>query len=425
MNAKRFNELLLFAILLTFIAMVLHNYLPIKRLSLIPSSYTTFLWGTNNDDGTAVSFWADEKKYQWGCNIKEPINPDKACSFIVGLNPDAIKGMDLSGFDKMLINLDYQGTNDNLRIYLRNFNPIYSNKEDKNSTKFHSALIAKKDLSSTVVINLDEFTVADWWVGLFNIDRKHAVRDLTNVVEIGIGLENFNAVGEHKIYVNSIELTGEWVSSSNWYLTILSVWMLGIFAYALSQLRFLKLQTEEDNRRIYQLEKQSNEFRRLSTVDPLTQCYNRFGIHQIITRLESPEYNAHTSYSLIMIDIDFFKRINDRRGHDAGDRVLQSVAEIVHNEIPDQYYLGRWGGEEFIIVLPDATKEIAFNLAEKIRMAIFTHIFEQPNPLNVTASFGISEHLATEDFATSFKRADQALYEAKHHGRNCCVISEE
>jgi len=424
MNAKRFNELLLFAILLTFIAMVLHSYLPIKRLSLIPSSYVTSLWGTNNDDGTAVSFWSDQQLHQWGCSIKEPINKEKACSFIVNLSPDLMTGMDLAGFDKMIINLDYQGPNDKLRIYLRNFNPIYTTIEDKNSTKFHSVLIAKKDLSSSVIINLDEFTVADWWVALFNIDRKHAVRDLTNVVEVGIGLEDFHAVSEHKIYVKSIELTGEWVSSSNWYLTILSVWMLGIFIYALSQLRFLKLQTQEDNRRIFQLEKQSNEFRRLSTVDPLTQCYNRFGVHQIITRLESPDHTAHTCYSLIMIDIDFFKRINDRRGHDTGDRVLQAVAEIIQNEIPDQYYLGRWGGEEFIIVLPDATKEIALALAEKVRMAIFTYTFEQPNPLNVTASFGVSEHLASEDFATTFKRADQALYEAKHHGRNCCVLAE-
>lgn len=427
MNAKRFNQLLLFAILLTLIAMVLHRFLPIKRVSFFPSStsspspYSSFLWGTHNDDGTPVSFWSNEPQHQWGCSIKEPINDTKACSFVIRLSSDLVNGMDLSDFDKMLVNLDYQGTNNKVRIYLRNFNPTYSNKEDRNSTKFHSVLIDKKDLTSPVMINLDEFTVADWWLTQFNIDRKYAVRDLTNIVEIGIGLEHFTATGEHKIHVKSIELTGEWISSSNWYLIILSSWMLGIFAYALSQLRLLKLQTEEDNRRIYQLEKQSNEFRRLSTVDPLTQCYNRFGIHQIMASLESPEH----TYSLIIIDIDFFKRINDRRGHDAGDRVLQAIADIIHNEIPEQYYLGRWGGEEFIIILPGTNRESAFAQAEKIRMAIFVYIFEPQNPLNVTASFGISEHLSNEDFATTFKRTDQALYEAKHHGRNCCVVSEK
>ena len=214
---------------------------------------------------------------------------------------------------------------------------------------------------------------------------------------------------------------------------ILSAWLIGIFVYALNQLRLLKRQTEEDNQRIYQLalqntklEQQSNEFRRLSTVDPLTQCFNRFGVHQIISKLESTEFDSYSPrYSLIMIDIDYFKRINDRRGHDTGDRVLQMISEIVQTRIRKSDYLGRWGGEEFIVILPNTRKEFSLALAEKLRLIIYDTVFEPDNPLSVTASFGVAQQEPGEDFASAFKRVDMALYCAKNQGRNCCVMAKD
>src|SRR6187551_858433 len=130
-------------------------------------------------------------------------------------------------------------------------------------------------------------------------------------------------------------------------------------------------------------------------------------------------------FTLIIIDIDHFKRINDRRGHDAGDRVLRSVAAIIGKGMRASDFLGRWGGEEFIVILPGTRKEFAIALAEKIRLMIYAAVFEPSNPLSVTASFGVSDKLADEDFATTFKRADKALYEAKAQARNCCVIADD
>ena len=125
------------------------------------------------------------------------------------------------------------------------------------------------------------------------------------------------------------------------------------------------------------------------------------------------------------MDIDYFKRINDSRGHDAGDRVLQLVSEIIQSRIRRSDYLGRWGGEEFIILLPDTRKEFALALAEKIRLVIHDTIFEIEHPLNVTASFGVGQQQNNEDFATAFKRVDTALYAAKNQGRNCCVMAAD
>src|SRR5690606_17021248 len=122
-------------------------------------------------------------------------------------------------------------------------------------------------------------------------------------------------------------------------------------------------------------------------------------------------------YSLILIDIDYFKRINDRRGHDAGDRVLQAVSALIQQRVRTTDYEGRWGGEEFVVILPDTRKEFALAVAEKIRLVIYDTIFESENPLNVTASFGVAQREANEDFATTFKRVDNALYAAKNQGR--------
>jgi len=126
---------------------------------------------------------------------------------------------------------------------------------------------------------------------------------------------------------------------------------------------------------------------------------------------------------LILLDIDYFKRINDRRGHAAGDRVLERIGSIVQQAMRKEDYVGRWGGEEFIIVLPNTSQGFALAMAEKLRILIFDELFEPSQPLNVTASFGIGDIMDDEDFASVFKRVDDALYKAKNQGRNCCVLA--
>jgi diguanylate cyclase (GGDEF)-like protein len=127
----------------------------------------------------------------------------------------------------------------------------------------------------------------------------------------------------------------------------------------------------------------------------------------------------------LVIDIDHFKRINDQHGHDTGDLVLQHVAKVIQTHLRAGDYVGRWGGEEFIVIMPSASKKTAMAMAEMIREALFSTEFDPANPLTVSASFGVSERQPSEDFASCFKRADNALYKAKEHGRNCCVYAEE
>lgn len=436
MNALRTNQLLIIGILLTLLALGAYPLLPKKNLELLNNpSFSAYIFGTNNNQGEALAVWFDQPNHIWGCKVPSDLdyNLYPSCSYAVWVADQNANGLDLSNYNNLIIDLNYQGNNERLRISVRNFNKEYSKLEDTNSTKFHSVRVDKKDLEHPVVLSLNEFNPADWWLRQYKIPRINSGREMSNVTTIGIDFEDNMAPGEHRFHIKHITLEGHWISRDNWYLIIIAPWLIGILFYSTNQLRLLRRQASEDRQRIYQLSQQNNklqqqkeEFRRLSTVDPLTQCFNRFGIHQIIEYLMSkPAVENLPTFSLILLDIDYFKRINDRRGHDAGDRVLERIGRIVYEGMRKVDYIGRWGGEEFIIVMPNTTQGFALAMAEKIRILIFDEIFEPEQPLNVTASFGIGERIGEEDFATVFKRVDDALYKAKNQGRNCCVMADK
>ncbi len=434
MNAKRFNLLLIAAILLTLAALWLHRFFPSRHLIIFEDiSPYSYLYSTKLSDGSDAARWISESQRHWQCISPErPKDSVFLCSFIMELGEGAF-GIDLSSYTHLILDIEHGGSSKKLRFYARNFHPSYSTLDDPNSNKFNAINIDTADLQKPVTIPLSELHVADWWLLQYNIPRNNSKSDLRNTTEIAIDFESNVVAGVQDVKINRIEFVGEWIDSESWYLGILFVWLGGIFVYAINQLRLLRLQTSEDNKRIHQLaqqnqklQQQSNEFRRLSTVDPLTQAFNRFGVHQIISSLiEKTPLPDSPRYSLMLIDIDHFKRINDRRGHDTGDRVLQNISQIIQDNIRRTDYLGRWGGEEFVVILPDTRKEFALALAEKIRLVIQDTVFESDNPMHITASFGVAQQEGDEDFASTFKRVDNALYAAKHQGRNCSVLAEQ
>lgn len=439
MNDKSFNSALLLAIVLTLAALVTQQYFPQKHLSVWPNPQIShYFYSSEQSDGTPAAFWLDQSKGLWRCVYPDDDRSEYfACSFNVLFETSLNQGINLADYSQLNFIVKYHGSARKMRIYLRNFNPAYSKINDANSTKFNALTLHTRDLNKELHINLDEFVVSDWWLGQYDIPREQSRPDLRNVMTLGIDFVEGQQPGNHDMQVEKIEFVGEWISAEDWYLLILACWMLGIFIYAITKLIQLRQQTKHDVQIINQLsdnnaqlQMETDKFRRLSTVDPLTQAYNRFGIDQIVATLiifnkEKDEHKNSPDFSLMIIDIDHFKRINDRRGHDAGDRVLQNISSIISKGIRPQDFLGRWGGEEFIVIMPSTRKEFAIALAEKIRLIIYDTVFEPDNPLSVTASFGVSDKLDDEDFATTFKRADTALYEAKAQGRNCSVIAND
>lgn len=162
---------------------------------------------------------------------------------------------------------------------------------------------------------------------------------------------------------------------------------------------------------------------KLSRIDPLTQLANRRYFYERIEEMISLANRKTQPLSLIMTDIDKFKNINDNFGHDAGDIVLKNYADLMKSNTRIEDMVTRFGGEEFIILLPLTDVSQAYEFSERIRKAFSLKDFLN-NGHHVTASYGISQLKRDEGSSALIKRADMALYKAKNSGRNRTVIAD-
>ena len=172
-----------------------------------------------------------------------------------------------------------------------------------------------------------------------------------------------------------------------------------------------QLEIEIEQRRIIQ-----QELSHLATIDPLTSISNRRKFDEVLSYELMRDERYHNGLSLILFDLDLFKNINDKFGHKTGDNALIELSRLVSESIRDTDVLARWGGEEFVILLPETNMETAIDIAEKLRTDIENHAF--PEAGSITASFGVTQYQNGDDESSFIKRADQALYRAKANGRN-------
>ncbi|MGM0834185.1 diguanylate cyclase [Halomonas qinghailakensis] len=156
--------------------------------------------------------------------------------------------------------------------------------------------------------------------------------------------------------------------------------------------------------------------RTMAITDGLTGITNRQEISRLLAYEVERTARYDTPFSLIMYDLDHFKQVNDQFGHNAGDEVLKTVTKLVNDTIRGIDLHGRWGGEEFMIILPQTQLEAAKNIAEKLRQAVAAYHFEKIG--TVTASFGVAERAPQENSQLIAQRVDEALYRAKMRGRN-------
>lgn len=163
----------------------------------------------------------------------------------------------------------------------------------------------------------------------------------------------------------------------------------------------------------------NNELKILSITDSLTKIYNRRYLDKRLREGIQLAKRYKTPFSLILMDIDDFKIINDTYGHDRGDKVLQKVVEILSGSSRATDIVGRWGGEEFLIICPHSTLESARVVAQKMCQALQQEAYGIDMP--VTGSFGIVEYAENDDSDTIIKRVDKALYRAKDEGKNRVV----
>lgn len=162
--------------------------------------------------------------------------------------------------------------------------------------------------------------------------------------------------------------------------------------------------------------KAKERLRTMAITDGLTGIINRQEFARLLEHEIERAARYHSPFSLIMYDLDYFKKINDHYGHDAGDSVLQAVADIVNDSIRRIDTHGRWGGEEFMVMLPETELNAAKAVAEKLRQTIAAHQFDRVGA--VTASFGVVQANPQDNSKLLGQQVDEALYRAKGNGRN-------
>lgn len=190
--------------------------------------------------------------------------------------------------------------------------------------------------------------------------------------------------------------------------------------YSFATVTFLSAFYEHSRQTSFNIVKDlSDKFEKQAQQDMLTRLPNRRGIQQFIEFESARARRQKKPLTLILCDIDRFKRVNDQYGHDGGDVVLKHVSDLFKASIREQDGVARWGGEEFLFVLPDTDESNAVVLAEKVRETLATSPVDiQQKNVVITASFGVAQIDFEQGLDKALTLADKALYKAKEKGRN-------
>ena len=177
--------------------------------------------------------------------------------------------------------------------------------------------------------------------------------------------------------------------------------------------------------RIVRLEQTLNQ---LASRDSLTQCWNRRMIDELFDSTLAEARRKETPLCVMMVDIDHFKAINDTYGHAIGDSALQHMVAILNQNLREYDQVGRYGGEEFIVVLPTTDRDSAWGIAERVRSAVEYQptILKDGREISMTVSIGLAlfDPQRDPDRRSLMERADQALYKAKRSGRNRIIVAD-
>jgi len=176
--------------------------------------------------------------------------------------------------------------------------------------------------------------------------------------------------------------------------------------------------------RTQELQVKNIQLSKLVSLDSMTGLLNHNASIDLLNRLRHAVLRYDNDLAVIMLDIDFFKSINDQFGHPAGDKVIISIANILKETIRDSDGAGRYGGEEFILILPETNINAAKELAERIRQDILQLDLDEIDNKKVTSSFGLAVFEANSPESNLIDQADSALYKAKEAGRNCIKVFE-
>ncbi|MDO3387702.1 GGDEF domain-containing protein [Gilvimarinus sp. SDUM040013] len=428
-SVKKGHLAIVVLLIVSALFVLVYRWIPERRLVLMPHPEGTYyLYDDSGIGGANTASWVNADQHHWRCR-REATLESQFCGFNLALGHEYSQGIDFSDYSELVLALDYRTQADLITVFLRNFNPAYSTLEDGNSAQYIQFVIRPEDREPELRIDFSEFSLADWWMNQRKLERPYRSPEFNNITLLGINMGSNLPAGNNDIVIKHIALTGPWFSEKHWYLGIIVFFWSGTLLYLIfvsvthrkkaieTAKKYENLADEHKN-----LYDKTQVLTEISRRDGLSGLLNRYGLAQAIEQWHIPSV---APVSLVMFDIDHFKRINDRRGHLEGDKVICRVAEILHNHSREQDVLSRWGGEEFLLVLPHTSTQQAHQVGEKIRQRIFNDEYFTAKKLTVTISLGIAAMGSEQSFEHALRRADDCLYRAKAMGRNCSVVETE
>ncbi|WP_050932241.1 GGDEF domain-containing protein [Vibrio harveyi] len=363
------------------------------------------------------------------CDLKESKYAWPYCGISVYTDvKEATKGLDLSSYHTVRLKTRYEAAGDgqspskNLRLYLRNFNSAYSIPTDEYTIKYNGMQFSPSDFSEIIEIPIKNLQVMTWWLNDNDVAIEHSAPEFSNITRIDLATGAGAALGKHKIVIDKIEFEGAYVQQSTLLFVLLFSWMALGLAFSLHEMRKNKMAYNKAKKRHRHLEKVNNtlraqnyEFAELAHRDALTGAMNRHAVQSWLEQQARQVRWGHDSFSILYMDLDKFKRVNDKYGHQMGDDILREFVMVISSSIQPEDRLVRWGGEEFVVFCPDTNVEQAVKKAEVIRQNVESHLWVHGEPL--TCSIGVAQ-MQNERVSETMARADEVLYLAKRNGRN-------
>lgn len=368
------------------------------------------------------------------CNLSKSDSYDwPYCGITILLGDSDSQGLDFSQFHTIRLNVDFEqldsDASPSLRFYLRNFNPAYSTSGVEYSLKYNGLSYTPGMGNGDLDIPINNLQVLTWWLADNYIPLEHSAPEYTNVSRIDLASGSGHYSGQYRMTVRKVELIGHYVSGEHLMLALLMVWVATALTISIIEIRSARRLVRYSQKRQAhlselnrELKQQNVNFAEIANRDALTGAMNRHSIRDWLEQNYNSRLEEPRTLSILYLDIDHFKSINDSYGHLLGDDVLKEFTMVVLSCLNVEDRLVRWGGEEFVIFCPNRDLNQASSLAEIIRINVEKHQWVHGG--GVTTSIGVTCLADNERTSEMLARADEALYAAKHQGRNRVVVNQ-
>lgn len=416
-------EAILLCLIITTIAAVVWQDTLLKRSTVIDAAsihpYVGYGYGDEALEGASRATTDPAHPLKWICSLRQGYQYPMCGYELLFDAPNNQKGSDLSTIEAVLLTFSYEGSSKVLRLYIKNFDPAYSVPGRGDTAKYNRIDFPVTNGLQSVRLPLSQFGVAEWWLTQNRVPPELSQPQFDNVVSLDLQTGPGSALGTHRFRVDRIEFEGAALTGAQFYGGILGAWLLLLTGFVVFRVIRLKDALREGAHAQIQASQAAERARETARRDHLTGVLNRGGVSEQFGLIVEDSRRCR-SVAVILIDADNFKLVNDQYGHAYGDEVLVSLAQILKRNVREGDIVGRWGGEEFIVVCANMDEGSVLAIADKLRTRI--EHFHFGDCERITASFGTYWcEAGFSDLPALVACADIALYAAKARGRNLAV----